>query len=236
MDTLPINWVTDQPLDSEYKRYILLAYLQSCRNHFGKVRLFPPLSELVGHYRNITQLREGLERMRDQFPKELKALESHTLEMKYEQVFPESEYISTITEVAEFAIPTLREAIQEGRDIYELVEKHIEITPVGVVPIYRDEGFLLVQEDAQREVYIYSFHHSIIPQPGENTRALALKYLYSEERTLAHTIEHIKLDLARRFREHPNPATFYCLSRLSVPLSETLLPVSKRLLLKYLAA
>jgi len=236
MATLPHNWVTDAPHDFEYKKYVLLAYLQHCRSQFGEARLYPPLADLVLHYRNLTGLKSGLEDMQDQFPKDLLGIDIRRLEMRYESCFNPEDYLSAITETIEFALPSVKDAIQEGKEIYDLVERHIEFSPVGIEPIYRDEGFLLINEEPDSDVFVYSFRYSIIPQTGETLRGLELNYLYSEQRSLVNQIEQIKLNLIKRFSEFPNPATFFCLSRLQVPLSETLLPVTRRLLMRRLAA
>lgn len=236
MDTLNPNWVTEGTIDFEYKKYLLLAYLQHCRSHFGESRLYPPLAELVSHYRTLQSLKAGIEGMADHFPKDLKRIDPLKLEMHFESTVQPDEYISTITEIIEFAIPSLHGAIKEGKDIYEYVEQHIEFSPVGVEPIYRNEGFLLVNEEFSPVVFIYLFRYGMIPHSEEGLRGLELTYLYSERRSLVNTIERIKSELSRRFREFPNPATFFCQSRLSVPLAETLLPVTKRILMKRLAA
>lgn len=236
MDTLPPNWVTEGTLDFEYKKYVLLAYLQHCKSRFSETRLYPPLSELVEHYRNLAILKQGMEGMHDSFPKDLLGIDSRRLEMSYESTITPEEYISTITEIVEFAIPGIKGTIREGKDIYELVERHIEFQPVGIEPIYRDEGFLLVNEEPQHEVYVYSFRYSIIPHSTESLRGLELTYVGSERKSIVNTIEQIKLSLAKRFANLPNPATFFCLSKLQVPLADTLLPVSRRILMKRLAA
>jgi len=236
MDTLHPNWVTEGTLDFEYKKYLLLAYLQHCRERFGENRLYPPLAELVGHYRSLQDLRAGMEGIHDQFPKELTGLDMRRLEMNFESAVQPDEYISTITEIIDFALPSLHDAIREGRDIYEFVEQHLDFSPVGVEPIYRNEGFLLVHDESHPEVYIYSFRFGVIPNALEGMRGLELTYLYAERRSLANPIEAIKRNLSQRFREFPNPATFLCVSRLRVPIAETLLPVTKRIMMKRLAA
>lgn len=236
MESLPLNWVTEGTLDAEYKKYILLAYLQHCRQRFEETRLYPPLAELVEHYRHLTGLKQGMEGLQERFPRDLTGLDIKRLEMNYTSGIIPDEYSSTITEILGFALPGISDTIREGRDIYEFVERHIEFHPVGIEPIYRHEGFLLVNEEPDPDVYIYSFRYSIIPGPEENMRGLELHYLLSERRSIANTIEQIKLSLAKRFPELPNPATFFCLSRMHVPLAETLLPVTRRMLMKRLAA
>ncbi|MFN9801123.1 MAG: hypothetical protein ACK54P_13990, partial [Bacteroidota bacterium] len=75
MESLPLNWVTEGTLDAEYKKYILLAYLQHCRQRFGETRLYPPLAELVEHYRHLTGLKQGMEGLQERFPRDLTGLD-----------------------------------------------------------------------------------------------------------------------------------------------------------------
>jgi hypothetical protein len=50
-------------MDFEYKKYILLAYLKSCRESFEATRLYPPLGSLVKHYHDLTELNKSLEQL-----------------------------------------------------------------------------------------------------------------------------------------------------------------------------
>lgn len=52
------NWITTNHIDFEYKKYILLAYLQHVNDCFEETKLYPALSELVKHYRNLVALRD----------------------------------------------------------------------------------------------------------------------------------------------------------------------------------
>ena len=47
------DWVTEGNLDVEYKKYLLLAYLQFVQQNFSQKKLYPPLSELIEHYRSF---------------------------------------------------------------------------------------------------------------------------------------------------------------------------------------
>jgi hypothetical protein len=234
MDQLKTNWITEGSLDFEYKKYILLAYLQHCRGEFSSTRLYPPLSELVQHYRNLEELRSEMESMESIFPREIKGLSSDATTFIYENVAPSDGAMATIQEIIEFAIPSIKETIHEGKAIYEFVESNIEIQPVGLIPVYNAEGYLLMNADKSVDYHVYQYKHSVITAAGEHLQSLALNYMYTEHRSLGNTVEQMKLNLASHYKALPNPATFVCYSKLSVPLTETLLPVTKRLFLKSL--
>ena len=59
MATLSKNWITEKLIDFEYKKYLLLAYLQQVSGQFDETRLYPSLSELIEHYKNVVSLREN---------------------------------------------------------------------------------------------------------------------------------------------------------------------------------
>jgi len=58
MAELKQDWLTDGPIDFEYKKYLLLAYMQHVGQEFDARKLYPKFSELVEHYRNLETLRE----------------------------------------------------------------------------------------------------------------------------------------------------------------------------------
>lgn len=232
MENLSNNWVFEGHIDFEYKKYLLLAYVQRCKEHFGKSKLYPPLGELVEHYRNLNDLKESFITLNETFPKEFSGFDFNKLQLMYEQKQAQDQVISTITEIVEFALPNIQETLEEGKEIYEFVETNLEISPLGIIPVYNREGYLLINEDKSTDVHIYGYHHSIISTPSDNMHSLQLNYLKKETRSVSNSFENIKLNLIRTFSHLPQPAAYLCLSKMSFPLFETLLPVTKRLLMK----
>ena len=53
------NWITEGIIDFEYKKYILLAYLQHIKSEFDERKLYPMLSDLFFHYQNLLQFKEN---------------------------------------------------------------------------------------------------------------------------------------------------------------------------------
>ena len=53
MENLSKNWFVEGWIDFEYKKYILLAYLQKIKNSFDQVELYPHLSNVIQHYEDL---------------------------------------------------------------------------------------------------------------------------------------------------------------------------------------
>lgn len=162
---------------------------------------------------------------------EFGGLDFKKLQLHYEQQLHDDESMQTLNEIVDFALPSTKTIIEDGRMLYDYVEQNIEITPVGIVPVYNREGYMLLHEDKSHDVHIYQYQYSAIQSPIEKVRALSLQYLFKEVRSLSNTIESIKLNLIHKFKNLPQPATYLCVSRINIPMVETLLPVAKRVMM-----
>jgi hypothetical protein len=89
----------------------------------------------------------------------------------------------------------------------------------------------MVNVDKTSDVYIFQYQHSVIVHATENMRALSLNYIAKEEKSIANTFEQIKMNLVKRFKDLPQPAAFLIMSKFSFPMMETIIPVTKRLML-----
>ncbi|WP_332367959.1 hypothetical protein [Spirosoma telluris] len=64
---------------------------------------------------------------------------------------------------------------------------------------------------------------------------MQLRFVETVRKSLANTVENIKLDLIRRHRYLPNPATYMLESKRIYPVQETLLPIARQLLAQAVA-
>src|SRR5262245_52889763 len=136
MDGLKDNWLTEGLIDFEYKKYVLLAYLKKVRESFGRVELYPHLSDLVFHYRNLVAFRENKSLIAESFPRELSLDNLRKLELTYKNIVEDDTVMQEIASIMEFAMPQLKGSVEEGSSIYEFVESKCELSPVGVIPLY----------------------------------------------------------------------------------------------------
>jgi hypothetical protein len=235
MEKLSKDWLTQGLIDFEYKKYVLLAYLKSVKESFNRIELYPFMADLVFHYRNLMAVKENKTLIKESFPKEISLEDFKKLELSYRQMIEDDSIMSELESIIEFAIPHIQDSLKEGSVIYEYVESQCEISPVGVTPLYANEGYLFVTQPPQKQTSIYRYQVSIFEDSQEQLRSLNTQFVESIEKHPFYTYETLKLDLIRKYKDLPNPAAFLVNSKMKFPFSETLMPVAKRLFVKHLS-
>ena len=235
INELSANYLTEGIIDLEYKKYILLAYLQHVSRHFDEQKLYPFLSDLLFHYQNLLAFQQNKDSVESNFPKRIKRIDLDNFRIEYERVMHDHHHLEEIEAILAFAIPRLKGSLNDGKEIYDFVEQHIDIEPIGILPLNTDEGYLLLNNGNMGEIGVFSYATSLFESANEKYRSLKTAYLQTYAKQFSHTFETIKLDLIKQNKQLPNPATFAVMSRFTFPLQETLLPIAKRSLMHYLA-
>ena len=235
MEHLKDNWLTEGLIDFEYKKYQLLGYLKRVKDSFNRVELYPFLSDLVFHYRNLVSIKENKSLIRESFPKEISIEDFKRLELSYRKLIDDDAIMSELESIIEFALPQLSDSLKDGSVIYDYVESQCEICPIGVTPLYAKEGYLFVSQPPEKETILYRYQVSIFGHSQEQLRSLNTQYIDTIEKNTANTYEQLKLSLIKRFKDLPNPATYLILSKMKFPFTETLMPVAKRLFVKHIS-
>lgn len=235
MNSLSANWITEKHIDFEYKRYLLLGYLQQVSENFTESRLYPSLSELVSHYRNVISIRDNKKNLYDSFPERLSGTDLSGFKMIYQKILNDDQIMQEIESIVEFSIPQFEKYIAEGKSIYDFIESRLSISPVGIIPLHADEGYLLLKYAPGGDTLVYEYQITIFENPDEKYRGISTQFICAYSQSIHNTFENIKQELIRYHRKMPNPATYVIESELQVPLQETLLPMAKRTLVKYVA-
>ncbi|MGB3544649.1 hypothetical protein [Rubrivirga sp.] len=131
-------------------------------------------------------------------------------------------------DLARWALPLLSDVLEEGKAVYEFVSDHVELSTVGLVPSYQDEGFLLIEDGDRLRALRYRV--SPLTGPSGSYRALRTSALdvALDPRAVA---SEWKAALAQAVPELPMPATFRLAADVDLPVDETLVPLAKRKLL-----
>jgi hypothetical protein len=235
MQHLDSNWLFSGLLDFEYKKYTLLAYLQSVNACFATQRLFPSLSDLITHYDQLRQFKEGKEGLSELFPKEMVGVDYEQLKYQYRQLVEDDDIMKLLEEVVTYAIPLMEHEIGKGKNLYKAVEEIMAIQPVGIVPLHKNEGYLLLLLEENAQLTIYKYEMTLFESSGAQYRGLHTLLL--DRRVLApwHSLQNVKLELLKQYPALPNPATYVVEVQKKLPEDETLLPVAKRLLVRCLS-
>jgi hypothetical protein len=233
MIELKQNWLTEGRIDVEYKRYLLLAYMQQVKDEFDAKKLYPRFSELVEHYRNLEILREQKKIAANNFPKEISKLDLERFKIEYRSLTQDDELIREIDEIISFAIPMFQNKMSLGKELYEEVEDKVEIFPVGLLPLEVDEGFFMLSDFVRRMINVYYYNITIFESAMEKLRGIHTTLVNQYEMSITNTYQNIKYEMIKGSKQMP--ATYALEFKESYPMAETMLPVAKRMLVRYIS-
>jgi len=118
-ELLSITWYTEEPLDLEYKEYLLLAYLQKVENSFQEKILSPHLLHMERMIDEMVMFDSCFELIKKTFDK--------NRYVYFENVKLEGEdnsLINEIKELVQFSIPQVRTRVNHG---YKILKKNRQI-------------------------------------------------------------------------------------------------------------
>lgn len=235
MKQLSETWFAEGFIDFEQKKYTLLAYLQQVSACFNQNKLYPQLSDLIFHYNNLVAFKENKRFLQEQFPKKATGVQLERLEILYEQMIEDNEIMQQLGDIIHYSEGKMKTTISSGTELYDFVEEKITITPIGLVPLDIQEGYFFLSAGNSQHTKVYHYRLSIFEKHDERYRAMRTAYLQDETRSFSSTYESIKQQLIRYHSTLPNPAVYSIETEYSFPLEETLLPVAKRSLVKYIS-
>lgn len=234
MKTLSETWFADGYIDFELKKYTLLAYLQEVNKYFNANKLYPQLADVIFHYNNLVAFRENKKYLQEQFPKKLTGIQMEKLQLLYEQIVEDDEMMQELEDIIGYSATKMQKAISNGTEIYEFVENKLTIFPVGLTPLDIHEGYFFLSEGRHRSTRVYQYRLSIFEKHDEKYRSIKTEFVDVWQRNLTNTYPNIKAELIRNRSDFPNPAVYVVETDLTIPMEETLLPIAKRSLVRYL--
>ena len=228
------TWFMEGFIDFELQKYRLLAYIKDVKNSFGESKLYPQLSDIVYHYKNILAFRDNKKFLQDQFPKRLGTVNVQKLELIYEQMLADDDLMQELEHIMEFALTQMKETISKGAEIFDFVERQLMVEPIGIMPLYKNEGYVFLRYGSESEVRIYTYTITLFEHKNARYKGIKMEYMDTRKKTLVNTFQQIKMDVIRSYRTMPNPAVYKVEFPMDLPLDETLLPIAKRVLVRYI--
>lgn len=235
MKSLSETWFAEGYIDFELKQYTLLAYLKEINNGFREKKLYPSLADIIFHYNNMVAFRDNKQQLQDEFPKRLTGVHLEKLTLLYEQVIKDDQLMQELSAIIEYATSKMQLTINNGTAIYESVESKINISPVGIVPLDTSEGYFFFNSCGNNNTLVYQYRLAFFENKEEKHPGIRIALIDNYYRGITCTLEQIKLDLIRKKTDLPNPAVYSIETAERFPMEETLLPVAKRYLARYIA-
>lgn len=236
MNGLKIETFISPDSDFEFSQYKILSGIKEYRAELNKKKIYPSLAEIIKIGSQLEEILNQKENIQTAFPKEIKELDLKNKKIIFEtmeRLRPDVEYLF---DLIEWALPHIKEVVEEAIVLYEFVEENLFLEEVGILPLYKNEGYFMIYNSSDSNFQIHRFESSLFESDQEKYRAIRTKLIKVLEKALNITPESVKLELIKEFEDLPNPATFVCETELDFPFTETIFPVAKRKLMAKVAA
>jgi len=230
-----LEMFTTGATDPEGARYRIMAALEMAAREFHRSRLYPGLGDLIELTSVLETVRDNREQYATVLPRKLTGVDFEHKSLQFETTPADPGQIQQMFELIDWALPSLKKITDEGVAMFDFVDANLSIDVVGIMPIYRDEGYAFVADRREAVLHVLRYEMSIFSDKDDKYRAL--KTVEIESRTIDAVImapEDVKLQLIERHRDLPNPATYLVDTDLDFPFDATILPVAKRKLMKHL--
>jgi hypothetical protein len=226
-------------MDLEINQYRILGGIKELYCDFDKKKIYPSLASLIALKSSLEQIREERKSLTVKFPKQISGFDIKQKKILFtiQEPSENNKSIDQVFELIDWALPHIKEAIDEGIVLFDFVEKNIVLEQVGILPIYKDEGYFIVNDNTACELQVHRYESSLFSSGKEKYRALKTEFVKSEKQEIIRVSpETIKHQLIKERQDLPNPATFICDTDLDFPFAETIFPVAKRKLMTAIAS
>jgi hypothetical protein len=205
----------------------LLAYLQRIHQRFAERKLYPHLDDLWNRIAQLQALLDSWNQADRSLPSTLVGFDPNTHEA-IRTFVPHTEFERRIEQMVLSALKGMRDHAGLGAELREDLAASIHCGPVGVIPLYVQDGYLILRQG--REASVYTYEMPVFRDLTEEQRHLSIRTRFVVQHTisLAFGEDQIKHDLVRTRPQNPNPAVFAFVSDVTLPRVETYMPLAKR--------
>ncbi len=226
MKKLNDNWFVEGHIDLEYQQYVLLDYLQSAKNFYTEFRLYPYLSDLIKHNKNLIQFQEEKIKIFNKFPKRIKGFSLVEHKLNYEPL--EKDTLSTVSEIIDFALPEIQKHIEIGQALYDAIDKQIKLEPIGIQPLYKKEGYVMIS--AENFIKVFQFKISSLELNDEKLIGINFTHLNEYDANIDNPNIKMKFKIIEKNRDITGACSYYVKLHkdFSNVLEESILPILKR--------
>lgn len=237
MEALNLSTFIKAADDIELSKYTVLAILRKYSNALHKNRLYPALAELISIKNELELLVEQMSLFDTEFVLNLNFADFQDAPFSEPLNYTEDD-LQRVFEFITWALPQIQMAIDEGKAIFDFVDENIMLNEVGIMPIYKNEGYFMIPDLKHKLMKIYRFEMSLFSTPENPLRTLKSKLvdLISLNAPETNSPYELKRIITKKFNDLPNPATFCFETNLDFPFVDTILPVAKRKLVRMLAS
>jgi len=237
METLNLSTFIKAADDVELSKYEVLSILSKYSEALHKNKLYPALAELISIKNELELLVEQMSLFDAEFVLNLNFADFTDELPSPDPIDYDEDSLQQVSDFISWALPEIKTAIDEGKAIFDFTDENITLHEIGIMPLYKNEGYFFIPDVKHDLMKIYRFEMSLFSTKENPLRTLKSKLvdlisLQAPEAQSPYELKHI---LLKKFTSLPNPACYSFETSIDFPFVETILPVAKRKLVRKLA-
>lgn len=159
------HWLTTDPIDFEYKKYLLLAYEQKMMAEYKKRRIYPYLTDIVDKLKDINDFLKSAVAF-EKSSTSIKKIDWLKQELQYETNFKD-EMFDDLKETAILGRDVLSDLYLHFKNLYDEIDGSIVISGTKFTIFDKYDGYILVKYDKGKKEKImkYDIYKVHYPEP-----------------------------------------------------------------------
>lgn len=234
MENLSLNWITEKNTDFEYKKYSLLAYLENVKAKLQANILYPTVTQLTHNLQMLINLKNTFLNLDLALSKEVKNIDLQSYKINYQSFILGDKLSTDLLSIIDYSIIEINPVVQYANHLVHENLSKIKIDTVGLNPLNKHEGYLFFNNGNPNDILIYYYQLSLYDQSNADTSCIKTQFIDYYKQSITMTIDNMKLDLIKKYKEIPNPATYLFSSSQYLPLEYTFIPLANKKLIQVL--
>lgn len=214
---LGANWFYRPRLDEELKSYETLAFEQYLESALKQKALVEAEEELQQQLTIITEFKETLSHY-DEMSNGKSFIEGYSSDQDKQS----DHSLDIIQSITDFFIDKISPYGEKFKHLRAEAEEAIHVHPVGILPLYQNEGWMILEgfSNATFQVYYYD-----ISKVFRSAGKPGFTFKFVEETAMKDPVK-VKLDLVKRYGNLPQPSTWLVQSTKELGVQTTYVPVA----------
>jgi hypothetical protein len=166
-------WFLEDPIDLEYKYYVLMVYLMKVKENFNK----PGFER---YFKTLLSIRKDLEsfiKNTEFSPKTLAKMTEEDKDYLYNMLDKNLDYTREIEEIAKNSISTIDNFIEENNDFFKKYNSLVDVESYCSKYNLWDQGFLVIRKKGEKTMRIFTWFFSIVKISQKENVALLMTEL-----------------------------------------------------------
>jgi hypothetical protein len=126
MENLPLNWLTSDPIDYEYKNYILLAYSKTHENYYKDKLLYPSFENVRNNISYVSEFTRNLKLLQDS-KQHIVSVDWLNKKLNYETLIKDDSNMDEVVNIANMSLNVFEELALKFKAMYDFIDETIQI-------------------------------------------------------------------------------------------------------------